>query len=136
MILRDYFNEEQINLLIEAGIRVEDRDYSCENLYDIEHDLLDFINDNCANEDFYLKEELYDEILDIIMDLENESDEQNPMTIEINENDHVELNNGKTGIVIDITNNVYTIEVDESYRMGNIDDDIVIVASNSILGVV
>ena len=134
MILQDYFNEDQIELLREANIRIESRDYNCEELYNMEHDILDYINGNCTNEKFFSKEEMYDEILDIIMDLENESDEVNPMTIEIVENDHVELNNGKTGIVIDITNNVYTIEADEVFRTGNIDEDIMIVASNSILG--
>ena len=54
--------------------------------------------------------------------------------VEINEDDHVELNNGKSGIVADITNNVYTIEVDEKFKTGNIDDDIMIVAANSIIG--
>lgn len=44
------------------------------------------------------------------------------------------LNNGKSGIVADITNNVYTIEVDEKFKTGNIDDDIMIVAANSIIG--
>ena len=81
-----------------------------------------------------LIEEKYDEILYILMDLENESDEINPMIVEINEDDHVELNNGKSGIVADITNNVYTIEVDEKFKTGNIDDDIMIVAANSIIG--
>ena len=75
-----------------------------------------------------------DEILDILMDLENESDEINPMIVEINEDDHVELNNGKSGIVEDIKNNVYTIEVDVKFKTGNIDDDIMIVAANSIIG--
>ena len=136
MVLQDYFSENQIGLLEEAGVRVENREYNCEELYNMEHDILEHINENCANEDFFEKEEMYDEILDIIIDLENESNEENPMTMDIGENDHVELNNGKTGIVIDITNNVYTIEVDESFRTGNLDDDIMIVASNSILGII
>ena len=38
------------------------------------------------------------------------------------------------GTVIDITNNVYTIEIDEDFKNGNIDDDIMIVAANSIIG--
>lgn len=134
MILQDYLSGEQINLLKDAGITIENEEYSCERLYDLEHRLLEYINEHCAEEKFYSNEELFDEILDIIMDLENESDEVNPMVVEISENDHVELNNGKTGIVVDITNNVYTIEIDEHLRTGNIDDDIMIVASNSILG--
>ena len=136
MILQDYFNENQLDLCRNAGVIIEERDYSCEELYNLERKILDYINENCADESFILEEERFDEILDIIMDLENESEEINPLVVEINENDHVELNNGKTGYVIDITNNVYTIEVDEKYRTGNVDDDIMIVASNSILGLV
>lgn len=102
----------------------------------MEHEILEYINENCANEEFYQVEEDYDEILDIIMDLENESDDINPMVVEIRENDHVELNNGKRGVIIDITNNIYTIEVDEIFKTGDIDNDIMIVSSNSILGLV
>ena len=116
MILQDYLNDDQINLCEETGIIIEDRDYSCEEIYQIEHKITEYMNDNCADENIYLLEEKYDEILDILMDLENESDEINPMIVEINEDDHVELNNGKSGIVADITNNVYTIEVDEKFK--------------------
>ena len=134
MILQDYLNDDQVNLCEETGIIIEDRDYSCEEIYQIEHKITEYMNDNCADENIYLLEEKYDEILDILMDLENESDEINPMIVEINEDDHVELNNEKSGIVADITNNVYTIEVDEKFKTGNIDDDIMIVAANSIIG--
>ena len=136
MFLKDYLSIEEINLLKDAEIISEERDYSFEELYALEHDILEYINEHCAEEEFYKDEETFDKILDIIMDLENESSEVNPMAIEIHENDHVELTNGKTGIVVDLTNNVYTIEVDEDLKTGNIDDDILIVASNSILGLV
>lgn len=136
MFLKEYFNEEQCELCKEAGVIVENRKYSADELYGMEKTILDYINENCINEDFYEKEQKYDELLDIIMDLENEEDETNPFAVEINENDHVELSNGKTGYVIDITNSVYTVEVDEKYKTGNIDDDIMIVASNSILGII
>ena len=136
MILKDYFDEFQLGLFKDVGIMVDDRDYSCEELYSMEHEILEYINENCANEKFYQVEEKYDEILDIIMDLENESDNINPMVVEIRENDHVELNNGKSGVVIDLTNNIYTIEVDEIFKTGDIDNDIMIVSSNSILGLV
>lgn len=134
MILKDYLNDDQVNLCEESGIIIEDKDYSCEEIFKIEHMISEYMNENCADEKFYLLEEKFDEILDILMDLENESDEINPMILEINEDDHVELNNGKSGIVADITNNVYTIEVDEAFRTGDIDEDIMIVAANSIVG--
>lgn len=133
MILQDYLNDDQVNLCEEAGIIIEDKDYSTEELYFIEHKILEYVNENCADEKFYLLEEKFDEILDILMDLENESDEINPMIEEIYEDDHVELNNGKCGIVADITNNVYTIDIDDKFKTGNIDDDIMIVAANSIV---
>lgn len=134
MILKDYLNDDQVNLCEESGIIIEDKDYSCEEIFKIEHMISEYMNENCADEKFYLLEEKFDEILDILMDLENESDEINPMILEINEDDHVELNNGKSGIVADITNNVYTIEVDEAFKTGDIDEDIMIVAANSIVG--
>ena len=134
MILQDYLNDDQINLCEEAGIIIEDKDYSYEELYTIEHDVTEFINKNCVDEKIYLLEEKFDEILDILIDLENESDEINPMILEINEDDHVKLNNGKYGTVADITNNIYTIEVDEEFKTGDIDEDIMIVAANNIIG--
>lgn len=133
MILQDYLNDDQVNLCEENGINIEDKDYSCEELYKIEHQIVELMNEKCVDDKFYLIEEKFDEVLDILMDLENESDEINPMIIEIMEDDHVELSNGKLGIVADITNNVYTIEIDDDYKTGNINDDIMIVASNSII---
>lgn len=136
MILQDYFSEEQLNLCREIGIIIEERDYNSEELYELEQKILDYIYQNVADEKFYLMEEKFDEILDIIMDLENEEDETNPFQMDIHENDHVELNNGKTGIVVDITNNVYTIDIDEKYKTGNLDEDVMIVAENSIVKLV
>lgn len=134
MILQDYLNDDQVNLCEESGIIIDDKDYSSEEIFNIEHKIHEYINENCTDEKFYLLEEKFDEILDILMNLENEADEINPFILEINEDDHVKLNNGKLGIVADITNNVYTIEIDEEYKTGDIDDDIMIVASNSIVG--
>lgn len=133
MVLKDYLDKEQIKLCKEVGITIEDRDYMTEELYKMEHDIHEFINEKFMDENFYKMEEKLDEILDILMDLENEEDEINPMIVEFYENDHVELNNGKLGVIADITNNVYTIEVDEDFKTGNIDDDIMIVAVNSIV---
>ena len=136
MILQDYFSEEQLDLCREVGIVIEERDYNSEELYELEQKILDYIYQNVADEKFYLMEEKFDEILDIIMDLENEEDDTNPFQMEIHENDHVELNNGKTGIVVDITNNVYTIDIDEKFKTGNLDEDVMIVAENSIVKLV
>ena len=136
MILQEYFSEEQLDLCREVGIIIEERDYNSEELYELEQKILDYIYQNVANENFYMKEEKFDEILDIIMDLENEEDDTNPFQEEYHENDHVEINNGKTGYIIDITNNAYTIEVDEKFKTGNLDEDVMIVAENSIIRLV
>ena len=136
MILQEYFSEEQLDLCREVGIVIEERDYNSEELYELEQKILDYIYQNVANENFYMKEEKFDEILDIIMDLENEEDDTNPFQEEYHENDHVELNNRKTGYIIDITNNAYTIEVDEKFKTGNLDEDVMIVAENSIVKLV
>jgi len=134
MILQDYFSEEQQDLCREAGIIIEERDYSSEELYEMEQQILAYIDENCMDEEFYKVEEKFDDIIDIIMDLESEEAEDSTVTNEYNENDHVELNNGKTGIIIDITNNAYTIEIDENLKTGNLDEDVMIVAENSIIG--
>ena len=134
MILQDYFSEEQQDLCREAGITIEERDYSSEELYNMEQQILAYIDENCMDEEFYKVEEKFDDIIDIIMDLENEEAEDNSLSIEYNENDHVELSNGKTGLIIDITNNAYTIEVDEQFKTGILDEDVMIVAENSIIG--
>ncbi|MBR2704615.1 MAG: hypothetical protein IKE91_04010 [Clostridia bacterium] len=136
MILQDYFSEEQLDLCREVGIVIEERDYNSEELYELEQTILDYIYQNVAEDNFYMLEEKFDEILDIIMDLENEEDDTNPFQEEYHENDHVELNNGKTGIIVDITNNVYTVEVDEKFKTGNLDEDVMIVAENSIVKLV
>ena len=62
MILQDYLNDDQVNLCEETGIIIEDRDYSCEEIYQIEHKITEYMNDNCADENIYLLEEKYDEI--------------------------------------------------------------------------
>jgi hypothetical protein len=136
MILKEYFSEEQQDLCREAGVVIEERDYNSEELYELEQKILDYIYQNIAEENFYLSEEKFDEILDIIMDLENDEAEDTSLSIEFHENDHVELNNSKTGYIIDITNNAYTIEVDEQFKTGNLDEDVMIVAENSIIRLV
>ena len=49
MILQDYLNDDQVNLCEETGIIIEDRDYSCEEIYQIEHKITEYMNDNCAD---------------------------------------------------------------------------------------
>lgn len=133
MILREYFSEEQQDLCREAGVIIEERDYNSEELYEMEQTILAYVEENCINEEFYKVEEKFDEIIDIIMDLENDEANDTSLSIEFHENDHVELNNGKTGYIIDITNNAYTVEVDEQFKTGNLDEDVMIVAENSIV---
>ncbi len=135
MNLKEYLSNDQIEMCNNIGIIIEEnKEYNSEELYELERSLTEYIEENCIKEDFWKIEEELDSIVDILMDLENESNEDNPIELEIVENDHVKLTNGKNGIVIDITNNAYTVEVDEEFKTGNLDEDIMIVAENSIIG--
>lgn len=133
MNLKEYLNDDQMELCEKANIYVENKEYTLEELCQIEHDLLEYVNEHCIDEDFYMLEEEYDKIVDIIMDLESEDNNDNQLIVDASEGEHVKLSNGKTGIVVDATNNVYTIEIDEEFKTGNLDDDICIVAINSII---
>lgn len=132
MKLQEYLDKKQIELCKSIGLDVKNTEYTIEEIFNMEHAIVDYISENCMNEEFYEKEEELDNIVDILMDLENETDETNDLIVEIYEDDHVELSNGKQGIVVDITNNVYTVEVDKEFRTGNLEEDIMIVATNSI----
>ena len=135
MNLKEFLTDNQIEMCNSIGIDIdENKQYTSEELYELEHALTEYIEENCIKEEFIEMEEELDSIVDILMDLENESNEENPIELEIIENDHVKLTNGKTGTVIDITNNAYTVEVDEEFKTGNLDEDIMIVAENSIVG--
>lgn len=133
MKLKEFLDENQIELCEKANITIEDREYTLEELCQIEHDIIEYVNERCIDEEFYLLEEEYDKIVDIIMDLESEDNNDNQLIIDASEGEHVKLSNGKTGIVVDATNNVYTVEIDEEFKTGSLDDDICIVAINSII---
>lgn len=133
MKLKEFLDENQIELCEKANITIEDREYTLEELCQIEHDIIEYVNEHCIDEEFYLLEEEYDKIVDIIMDLESEENDDNQLIIDASEGEHVKLSNGKTGIVVDATNNVYTVEIDEEFKTGSLDDDICIVAINSII---
>lgn len=133
MKLKEFLDENQIELCEKANITIEDREYTLEELCQIEHDIIEYVNEHCIDEEFYLLEEEYDKIVDIIMDLESEDNNDNQLIIDASEGEHVKLSNGKSGIVVDATNNVYTVEIDEEFKTGSLDDDICIVAINSIM---
>lgn len=134
MNLKENLSESQIKLCENAGIILDSDNQSLEELLEIERKLVEYIEQNCINEDFIEIEEEYDQIVDIVMDLESESSDDNEISTEIVENDHVKLTNGKCGVVIDCTNNAYTIEIDEEYKTGKLDEDIMIVALSNIVG--
>lgn len=77
--------------------------------------------------------EEYEDIIDILVDFEDEiNPEKNNIESYIEENDRVIMKDGRHGVLVDITENMYTIEIDDKYKTGKVDDDILIVESSEI----
>lgn len=135
MKLINMLNERQLKLCSKANVTIENKEYSMKEVYDFEQRLLEYLNLYCIDEEDEVTElgEEYEEIIDLLVDYE---DEKNPekSTIEtyLEENDKVEMKDGRTGILVDITENMYTVEIDERYKTGNIDEDILIVEAQEI----
>lgn len=136
MKILNKLNERQLHLCKKADINIENREYSLDELFSMEQKLLEYLNLYCIDEDDEVTElgEEYEELIDTFVDLE---DEENPekQGIEnyIEENDKVKIKDGRTGTLVDITENMYTIEIDEKYKTGNIDDDVLIVEVSEIV---
>lgn len=43
------------------------------------------------------------------------------------------MKDGRTGTLVDITENMYTVEIDDKYKTGKVDEDILIVESSEIV---
>ena len=136
MKILNKLNERQLHLCKKADINIENREYSLDELFSMEQKLLEYLNLYCIDGDDEVTElgEEYEELIDTFVDLE---DEENPekQGIEnyIEENDKVKIKDGRTGTLVDITENMYTIEIDEKYKTGNIDDDVLIVEVSEIV---
>ena len=140
MIIRR-FTDRQKSLIKKAGIEIEDREYDLDELLHMDDVLLKDLNSDCIDENDDVTEEgcEYEDIIDKLVDLEYEA---NPSYTDellsgyVEENSHVELNNGRRGVVADISNEAYTIEIDDEYKKGNVEDDICIVPLNAIRGII
>lgn len=136
MKLIENLDERQLKLCQKANVIIEDKEYSMGELYEFEQRLLEYLNLYGIDDEDEVTElgEEYEEIIDILVDFE---DEQNPETSNVKdfveEADRVKLKDGRTGVLADITENMYTIEIDEEYRTGNVDDDILIVEATEIV---
>ena len=135
MKLINMLNERQLKLCSKANVIIENKEYSMKELYDFEQRLLEYLNLYCIDEEAEVTElwEEYEKIIDLLVDYEDEKNpEKSNIETYLEENDKVEMKDGRTGILVDITENMYTVEIDERYKTGNIDEDILIVEAQEI----
>ncbi len=135
MKLINMLNERQLKLCSKANVIIENKEYSMKELYDFEQRLLEYLNLYCIDEEDEVTElgEEYEKIIDLLVDYEDEKNpEKSNIETYLEENDKVEMKDGRTGILVDITENMYTVEIDERYKTGNIDEDILIVEAQEI----
>ena len=135
MKLINCLNERQIILCKKANVIIEDKDYDLKTLEDFEEKLLEYLNLYCIDyedEVTPLGEE-YEDIIDILVDFEDDiNPEKNNIDSYVEENDRVIMKDGRHGVLVDITENMYTVEIDDEYKTGNVDEDILIVESSEI----
>lgn len=131
MNLTHYLSLNQMHLLDKIGITLENKNYSETELKQIESIILQHIREKCIDSQNNTTPEgnNYEYIIDIISDFAYEIDPSKPsLREELEEDNTVELKDGRIGTIIDISNELYTIEVLPSYTTGNIDQDIPIVS--------
>lgn len=136
MYLINILNERQLKLCNKAGVNIENKEYTKEELYQFEKKLLEYLNLYCVDEADEITElgEEYETIIDLLVDYEEENNtEKSNIETYLEENDRVKIKDGRTGILVDITENMHTIEIDEKYKTGNIDEDILIVDASEII---
>lgn len=136
MYLINILNERQLKLCNKAGVNIENKEYTKEELYQFEQKLLEYLNLYCVDEADEITElgEEYETIIDLLVDYEEENNtEKSNIETYLEENDRVKIKDGRTGTLVDITENMHTIEIDEKYKTGNIDEDILIVDASEII---
>lgn len=130
MRIINYLSIRQNALLEKVGINIDDKDYTVEELENMEDIIVKHIREKCIDENDNTTEEgkEYEDIVDIITDFEYEIDPGNiSLSDEIEEDDYIELKDGRKGHLIDFTNEMYTVELDDEYKTGNPMEDIRIV---------
>ncbi len=136
MKLLNSLNEHQIKLCKKADINLENKDYNLDELYNIEQRLLEYLNLYCIDEDDEVTSlgEEYEDLIDLLVDLEDAENPEKPgIESYVEENDKVKMKDGRTGTLVDITENMYTVEIDDKYKTGKVDEDILIVESSEIV---
>lgn len=133
MKLKDIYDKEELILLADIGIVLEDIDYSLEEMEKFEDKIIEFINQELIDgEDKLTGLGLeYENILERLIDFED-----GEIFEKYDEDDEVELKDGRSGIVIDITNGAYTISINEEFQIGDIKEDNPIVETKDIYGLV
>ncbi|MCI8965935.1 MAG: hypothetical protein HFJ43_06320 [Clostridia bacterium] len=136
MYLINILNERQLKLCSKAGAYIENKEYSIEELYQFEQKLLEYLNLYCVDEADEITElgEEYEDIIDLLVDYEEDNNpRKSNIETYLEENDRVKIKDGRTGTLVDITENMHTIEIDDKYKTGNIDEDILIVEASEIV---
>lgn len=142
MNLKENLTAKQLDKLEDLDIIIGNEDYTEEQVLELEKDLLEYIEENCLAEgeskdniNAKLTEEGYEirEIVSTLSDILYAEGDQDLVDDILEENEvKVKLKDGRIGILIDVTNSVATIEIDEKFRTGNLDEDIVIIEYDEI----
>lgn len=133
MKLNQIYDEEELKLLADIGILLENKDYTVEEMEKFEDQIIEYINRDCVDGEDNLNGIglEYEQILEKIIDFED-----GEIFEKYNEGDEIELKDGRIGIIIDITNEAYTVNLNSEYQTGDISEDIPIVEVKQIYGLV
>ena len=137
MNIKENLTAKQLDKLEDLDIIIGNEDYTEEQVLELEKDLLEYIEENCLAEgenkdniNAKLTEEGYEirEIVSTLSDILYAEGDQDLVDEILEENEvKVKLKDGRIGLLIDVTNSVATVEIDEQFRTGNIDEDIAII---------
>lgn len=133
MKLNQIYDQEELKLLADIGILLENKDYTVEEMEKFEDQIIEYINRDCVDGEDNLNGIglEYEQILEKIIDFED-----GEIFEKYNEGDEIELKDGRIGIIVDITNEAYTVNVNSEYQIGDILEDIPIVEVKQIYGLV
>ena len=142
MNIKEGLKLEQLDKLEDLGVVIENEEYTEEEVLELEKELLEYIEENCLQEgedkdniNAKLTDEGYEsrKIVETLSDILYSEGDADLVDDILEESEmKVKLKDGRTGILIDVTNNIATVEVDEKFKKGNVDDDIVIVEYSSL----
>lgn len=131
MRIISYLSVAQQNLLEKVGIQITDKDYTAEELEKMEEILVKYIREKCMDEKDEITTEgtRYEDLVDVISDLNYETNpDKLSLQEQLEEDTFIELKDGRLGTIVDITNEMYTVEIEERFKTGKIEEDIPIVS--------